>query len=91
MEGNLKLHYQPVSQSYTPLAGSLEHWLLERYCFFTVRKKKIYRGDIHHTPWRIKQAKVFIESFPSHLNDAAVQSPVFHYSHKKAGLHVDAY
>lgn len=83
MKGKLKLHYQPVSRAYSPSADSLEYWLFERYCFFTIGKKNIYRGDIHHTRWKIEQANVLMEEVPSYLNDIATHPPVCHYSHKK--------
>ena len=43
--------YQPTSAVYEAVPGSLEHWLTERYCFFTVVSGKVFRTDIHHLPW----------------------------------------
>jgi uncharacterized protein YqjF (DUF2071 family) len=32
--------------------GSLQHWLAERYCFFTVDDRgRSLRGDVEHEPW----------------------------------------
>src|SRR6266513_4386936 len=28
--------------------GTLEHWLTERYCLYTVAKGNVYRAEIHH-------------------------------------------
>jgi uncharacterized protein YqjF (DUF2071 family) len=39
----------------------LEHWLVERYCLYTVSGKHIYRGNIHHQPWVLQDASVKIE------------------------------
>ena len=41
--------------------GSLEHFLTERYCLFTVRGSGVYRGDIHHIPWPLQDAEAEID------------------------------
>ena len=53
-------NYQPTSAVYDAVPGSLEHWLTERYCFFTTVSGKVYRTDIHHVPWPIQKAKAEI-------------------------------
>lgn len=42
--------------------GSLEEFLFERYCLFSIRKNKIYIGYIKHDPWIIHQADVNLTS-----------------------------
>ena len=41
--------------------GSLEHWLTERYCLYTLHKDMVYRGDIHHQPWPLQDAEAEFE------------------------------
>ncbi|HEV2737077.1 MAG TPA: DUF2071 domain-containing protein [Candidatus Elarobacter sp.] len=42
-------------------AGSLEHFLVERYCFYTVdRRGRTVRGDVLHPPWPLRDATVAI-------------------------------
>jgi len=41
--------------------GTLEHWLSERYCLYTVADDRVYRGDIHHEPWPLQDAAAHIE------------------------------
>ncbi len=41
--------------------GSLEHFLVERYCLYTVTRKRLYRGEIHHLPWELQAAQIEIE------------------------------
>jgi hypothetical protein len=54
--------YQPVSDVYTSRPGTLEHWLTERYCLYsTNRTGRIYRGEIHHAPWRLQRAEAVFE------------------------------
>jgi uncharacterized protein YqjF (DUF2071 family) len=45
----------------TAPAGSLEHRLVERYCFFTAdRRGRTVRGDVIHPPWPLRDATATI-------------------------------
>jgi uncharacterized protein len=49
--------YRPTGPVRNPERGSLEYFLTERYCLYTVdRKDRVMRGDIHHPPWPIQSA-----------------------------------
>ena len=48
--------YQPRSQPRQAAHGSLEHWLTERYCLYTVHRGRVYRCEIHHPPWPLQDA-----------------------------------
>jgi uncharacterized protein YqjF (DUF2071 family) len=62
-ETRLVARYEPVGTPARSAAGSLEHWLTERYCLFAVNKRgKIFRGDIHHQPWSLQCAEVEIQA-----------------------------
>lgn len=38
-------------------AGTLDHWLAERYCFFTTDARgRTRRGDVAHEPWPLRAA-----------------------------------
>lgn len=52
--------YQPVSAVELAVPESLEHWLTERYCFFTVVGGKVFRTDIHHVPWPMQKTEATI-------------------------------
>ena len=44
--------------AHQPAAGTLEHFLTERYCLFTVdRAFRAHRLDIHHPPWPLQPAE----------------------------------
>ncbi|WP_339229640.1 DUF2071 domain-containing protein [Oceanobacillus sp. FSL K6-2867] len=60
-EAAFKGRYKPISKPYYPEIQSLSYWLLERYVLWTYKHGALYRGDIHHTPWKIQDAEVFIE------------------------------
>jgi hypothetical protein len=38
--------------------GSLEFFLAERYCFYTVSGESVYRCRVHHAPWPLQTATV---------------------------------
>lgn len=41
-----------------PAAGTLEHFLVERYCLFAVRRGRLVCGEIAHAPWRLSSVPV---------------------------------
>jgi len=57
-EAWLEANYAPRGPATEATPGSLEHFLVERYCLFAVRESgAIVRTDIHHRPWRIHPAR----------------------------------
>jgi uncharacterized protein len=48
--------YGPIAPVHLRAPGSLDHWLTERYCLYTVHKAEVYRGEIHHAPWPLQDA-----------------------------------
>ncbi|MCX7992242.1 MAG: DUF2071 domain-containing protein [Fimbriimonadales bacterium] len=38
--------------------GTLEHFLVERYAFFTVHQGELYRGEVAHLPYTVQPATV---------------------------------
>jgi uncharacterized protein YqjF (DUF2071 family) len=56
-----KGRYAPVGSVTTAAPGSLEYFLTERYCLFTVNDAfEAYRVDIHHPPWLLQLAEADI-------------------------------
>jgi hypothetical protein len=53
----LVTRYRPSSPVYFAERGSLEHWLTERYCLYTLARGQVYRGEIHHAPWPLQRAE----------------------------------
>ena len=56
-----KADYKPVGRVELAARGTLNHWLTERYCLYTVHKANVFRGDIHHVPWPLQEAEAEIE------------------------------
>lgn len=38
--------------------GTLAYWLLERYLLFTVKRDRVYRGQVHHVPYPAQEVEV---------------------------------
>jgi uncharacterized protein len=41
--------------------GTLEEFLVERYCFYTENGGRLYRCEIHHPPWELQRGEAFID------------------------------
>jgi uncharacterized protein len=52
--------YWPVSEPRQSERNSLEYFLTERYCLYTVRGGKVFRAYIHHLPWPLQDAEAEI-------------------------------
>jgi uncharacterized protein len=75
--------YWPTSPPQPRYRGSLEYFLTERYCLYTVHGGRLLRAFIHHIPWPLQNAEAQIE-----LNTMAEAAgihlpaarPLLHYS-----------
>jgi uncharacterized protein len=55
----LDVRYRGVGEVREATAGSLEHWLTERYTFYcTDAVGRPFRGDVRHRPWPLQAAEV---------------------------------
>jgi uncharacterized protein len=52
--------YRPIAPVQLRERGSLEHWLTERYCLYTVTGNAVYRAEIHHQQWPLQDAEAEI-------------------------------
>ena len=51
-DADFRAVYRPTGPVYHAAPGSLDQWLVERYCLYSVDGRgRIYRAEIHHTPW----------------------------------------
>lgn len=56
-EAELDVEYRPEGEPFEPAEGTLEYFLTERYSMYcTMRRGRLYRGDIQHTPWELRRA-----------------------------------
>lgn len=75
--------YRPISENYLSESGSLDAWLTERYCLYTVDSSgQLYRGDIHHAPWQLQhaEAEIVVNSMGrASLLSFPDEPPILHY------------
>jgi uncharacterized protein len=53
--------YAPTSAVLSSAPGTIDHFLIERYCLYTIHRGRAYRADIHHLPWPLQQARAQIQ------------------------------
>jgi uncharacterized protein YqjF (DUF2071 family) len=54
--------YRPTGPVYAAQPGSLDYFLTERYCLYTVTDGFEFRRlEIHHPPWALQAAEATIE------------------------------
>lgn len=67
-------------------AGSLDHWLTERYCLYSVSKRgRLLHGDIHHEPWPLQPAtaEIAVDTLPSaHGIEIDSSAPLLHFARR---------
>jgi uncharacterized protein len=54
-------NYEPVGPPSAADAGSLEHWLCERYRLFALRSGRLVTAEVAHAPWLLQAADARIE------------------------------
>lgn len=53
----LEVRYGPVGEPFLAKKGSVEYFLTERYCLYTVSgDNTLLRAHIHHAPWPLQEA-----------------------------------
>ncbi|MFA7339524.1 MAG: DUF2071 domain-containing protein [Candidatus Obscuribacterales bacterium] len=80
-KAELDVTYGPTGSVYNSTPGSLEHFLTERYCLFTVFSGTVYRGDIHHKPWPLQPARAQwrVNTMTAPLGLELKDEPILHF------------
>jgi hypothetical protein len=78
--------YQPTSPVFRAAAGTLEHWLTERYCLYARSGSGgLYRAEIHHEPWPLQPASVRLirnDMLAVHSLPASDAPPLVHFAQR---------
>lgn len=76
------VRFRASSEVFFAKPGSLEHFLTERYCFYALGPRGIYRADVHHRPWPLQMADGLIlrNTLTARLGVDEKASPLFHCS-----------
>jgi uncharacterized protein YqjF (DUF2071 family) len=75
--------YRPSGEMFHAAPGSLEEFLAERYCLYTVDERgRLYRAEIHHPPWPLQPAEATIELNTMAPGDLALpdEGPLLHFA-----------
>ena len=83
----LRAKYRPIGLPQAPTPGTLEHFLTERYCLYTVDESfHVRRLDIHHRPWPLQPAEATFQT--NTMAEAAgirlpSMAPVLHFAKRQ--------
>jgi uncharacterized protein YqjF (DUF2071 family) len=78
--------YSPAGGVRPPSPGSLEYFLTERYCLYTLdERQRILRGEIHHPPWplRVAEAELSLNTMVEPFGIPLGGSPMLHFSERQ--------
>ena len=78
--------YRPLGEPAPAASGSLDHFLTERYCLYTLDEQRgVHRGEIHHRPWPIQAADADIElnTMGEQIGIDLSETPLLHYAHRQ--------
>jgi uncharacterized protein YqjF (DUF2071 family) len=81
--GYFHARYGPEGPELPVRDGSLERWLAERYCLYTLDdEQRVHRGEIHHPPWPLHGAWAAIEAntMAMPLGIDLAGEPLLHFS-----------
>jgi uncharacterized protein YqjF (DUF2071 family) len=75
--------YRPRNELFQASPGTLEHWLTERYCLYTLDdEQRPLRADIHHPPWPLQRATadIALNTMTAPINLALEGDPLLHFA-----------
>lgn len=87
----LDVRYGPAGAPQPAAAGTLDHFLVERYVLYTESEGTLYRARVHHEPYPVQQAVVphVRENFlPTIGLSRPERPPLAHYAKE---VHVDVF
>lgn len=77
--------YRPVGGVQIRQEGTLEAWLTERYCLYSMVRGHMYRAEIHHEQWPLQnaEAEIQINTMAASAGIALLGRPsLLHFSRK---------
>jgi uncharacterized protein len=82
----LVARYRPTGAKLSPEPGSLDYWLTERYCLYTLDdRRQVLRADIHHPPWQLQSADADFQlnTMLDEIEVEAGDTPLLHYAQRQ--------
>jgi uncharacterized protein YqjF (DUF2071 family) len=81
---NFRGEYKPTGETFEPQPGTLEHFLTERYCLYSVDASNgVHRLQIHHRPWLLQPASARLDAnmmLTAAGLSARADEPLLHFS-----------
>ncbi|MEM7234672.1 MAG: DUF2071 domain-containing protein [Planctomycetota bacterium] len=76
--------YRGVGEIEETRPGTLDHWLTERYCLYSGKEGRVFRGEIHHLPWPIQKAEVELErdSVLASIGLESTETPILQFARR---------
>jgi uncharacterized protein YqjF (DUF2071 family) len=78
--------YAPTGPARAAEPGSLEYWLTERYCLYTVDGDgRVLQADIHHAPWPVAPAAgtIAYNTMLDHYGIDLPGAPLMHFARRQ--------
>jgi uncharacterized protein len=76
--------YRGLGSPAAAARGSLEHFLVERYCLYAGHGGRLFRAEIHHRPWPLEQAEASIDLNTIPPEGVSVDAePIAHFSRQQ--------
>ena len=78
--------YRATGPQFQAAPGTLEHWLTERYCLYTLDdRQRVLRGDIQHPPWPLQPAEADIDlnTMTAEIAVNLLDAPLLHYARRQ--------
>lgn len=82
----LRCRYRPAGPTFSPLPGTLEHFLTERYCLYAVDASgDLHVGEIRHPPWPLQPAEGEFErnTMADSLAIPLTSQPILHFAKRQ--------
>jgi uncharacterized protein YqjF (DUF2071 family) len=82
----LALRYRPDGPRFEAEPGSLEYFLAERYCLYTLDEQhRVMRADIHHPPWALQPAMAEIKrnTMGDQIGQTLDREPLLHIARRQ--------
>jgi uncharacterized protein len=82
----LEARYRPTADPAPARAGTLEHFLTERYCLYTVDPEdELRRAEIHHPPWPLRpaEAEIALNTMPPTALELSDDPPLLHFAQRQ--------
>jgi uncharacterized protein len=80
----LEAEYAPAGSAQPPAAGTLDHWLTERYCLYTVDdRERVLRAEIHHPPWPLQPATATFAVNTMAPVELPADEPLLHFARRQ--------